>query len=417
MYDRTLHLGTASILASQLRDPDVSNLIPEPNLSRATELVLELMKIPGASGGEQMVVDYIRRRLLQAGCDPSWLKSDQAHRRTRLIGQTGNFALRMRGKLRSARRMFIAHMDTVPICVDAEPVLKGSRIASKNPNGGLGADDRAGVAVLLNTALEILEKKLPCPPLTFLWSVQEEVGLQGVRHASLGMLQNPKLAFNFDGGSPEKLTIGATGGYRMQIKVSGRASHAGGAPEKGVSAIVIAGLAIADLQNRGWHGQIIKGRQRGTSNIGVIDGGTATNVVADTVELKAEARSYSKGFRRKIVAQIKNSFLQAAKQVINSTGDSGAVTFTGQTDYESFRLRQNEPCLKNAKAAIQASGGVPVTFCSAGGLDANWLTARGIPTVTLGCGQLFQHTCREQLDLSWYHKACRIALYLATDHR
>ena len=77
MYDRTLHLVTASILASQLRDPDVSNLIPEPNLSRATELVLDLMKIPGASGGEQMVVDYIRQRLLQAGCDPKLLKSDQ----------------------------------------------------------------------------------------------------------------------------------------------------------------------------------------------------------------------------------------------------------------------------------------------------------------------------------------------------
>ena len=395
----------------------MSNVTPQISSSRATELVLELMKIPGTSGSEQLVADYIRQRLLRAGCNPKWLKSDQAHRRTHLSGQTGNFALRMRGTLRSPRRMLIAHMDTVPICVNAEPVLQGNRIASKNPSCGLGADDRAGVAVLLNTALEILEKKLPCPPLTFLWSVQEEVGLQGVRHASLGMLQNPKLAFNFDGGSPEKLTIGATGGYRMQIKISGLASHAGGAPEKGVSAIVIAGLAIADLQKRGWHGQIIKGQQRGTSNIGVIHGGTATNVVADTVQLKAEARSYSKTFRKKIVAQVKKAFSQAAQQVMNASGESGTVTFTGQTDYESFRLSQTEPSVKKAKAAIQALGGVPVPFCSAGGLDANWLTARGIPTVTLGCGQLFQHTCREQLDLSWFHKACRIALYLATDHR
>ena len=392
----------------------MSHSIPRTRLNRATELVLDLMKIPGVSGGEQQVVDFIKERLLHAGCDPKWLKSDQAHRRTHLGGKTGNLVLRIRGKVRSPRRMLVAHMDTVPICVNAEPMLQGNEIFSKNSSRGIGADDRAGVAVLLNTALEILEKNIPSPPLTFLWSVQEEVGLQGVRHASLGMLQNPKLAFNFDGGSPEKLTIGATGGYRMQIKISGLASHAGGAPEKGVSAIAIAGLAIADLQKRGWHGQIIKGRQRGTSNIGVIHGGTATNVIADRVELKAEARSYSKAFRSKIVAQIKTAFSRAAKQVVNTNGHSGQVTFTGQTDYESFRLKQTEPSLQVAKAAVRAMGGNPVPFCSAGGLDANWLTARGIPTVTLGCGQLYQHTCQERLDLPWFHKACSIALYLAS---
>ncbi|MDG2407649.1 MAG: M20/M25/M40 family metallo-hydrolase [Pirellulales bacterium] len=404
----------AKVSNSAFKDLSSSGTGPQPNLSRATELVLALMEIPGASGGEQQVADYIRRRLRRAGGNLKLLESDQAHQRTRLKGQIGNLVFRVKGNARSPRRMLVAHMDTVPICLNAQPLLKGNRIASKDPRGGLGADDRAGVAVLLNTALEILEKKLPSPPLTFLWSVQEEVGLQGVRHAALRMLHKPQLAFNFDGGSPEKLTIGATGGYRMQIKITGLASHAGGAPEKGVSAIAIAGLAIADLQQRGWHGQIIKGRQRGTSNIGFIHGGTATNVVADSVELKVEARSYSGSFRNKIVDQIKASFLRAAKEVVSEHGDTGSVAFTGQTDYESFRLLQSEPCVKVAKSAVRAVGGEPVPFFSAGGLDANWLTARGIPTVTLGCGQLHQHTCREQLDLPWFHKACKIALYLAT---
>ena len=47
------------------------------------------------------------------------------------------------------------------------------------------------------------------------------------------MLGKPKLAFNFDGGSPAKLTIGATGGYRMTIDIQGLASHAGNRPERG----------------------------------------------------------------------------------------------------------------------------------------------------------------------------------------
>ena len=385
-----------------------------PDLDRATDLVLELIKIPGTSGGEQQVADFIQEKILRAGGNLKFMESDQAHQRTRLKGQRGNLVFRIKGIPRSPRRMLVAHMDTVPICLNAQPILKGNRVFSKDPNGGLGADDRAGVAVVLNTALELIEKKIPCPPLTFLWSVQEEVGLQGVRHAALKILKNPQLAFNFDGGSPEKLTIGATGGYRMQIKVQGLASHAGGAPEKGVSAIAIAGIAIADLQRRGWHGQIINGGQRGTSNIGVISGGSATNVVADCVELKAEARSYSKRFRSKIVAQIKTAFLRAVKEVTNENGDSGSVKFTGQTDYESFRLSQTEPCVKVAKAAVRTNGGTPVSFFSAGGLDANWLTARGIPTVTLGCGQLHQHTSREQLDLPWFHKACKIALDIAS---
>ncbi len=77
-------------------------------------------------------------------------------------------------------------------------------------------------------------------------------------------------------------------------------------------------------------------------------------------------------------------------------------------------LSSRQPCLQIAELAVRSIGGTPMRFVSAGGLDANWLTARGIPTVTLGCGQLFQHTCSEQLDLSWFHQACRIAMRIAT---
>lgn len=96
------------------------------------------------------------------------------------------------------------------------------------------------------------------------------------------------MAFNFDGSDPYKLTIGATGGERMQIRLSGTPAHAGLAPEAGASAIHAAGLAIASLQKNGWLGCVQKQRKLGTSNIGVIQGGNATNVVADLVEIQAE---------------------------------------------------------------------------------------------------------------------------------
>ena len=124
--------------------------------------------------------------------------------------------------------------------------------------------------------------------------------------SSSANLGKPKLAFNFDGGSPAKLTIGATGGYRMTIDIDGLASHAGGRPAEGVSAIAIASLAIADLVKNGWHGQIEKGRHVGTSNVGVIHGGEATNVVTDHVHIRAEARSHDPKFRERIVKEIES---------------------------------------------------------------------------------------------------------------
>ena len=386
----------------------------QPNLDRATRLVMQLMAIEGPSGREGRVVQFVTGQLRRAGAEAGAIRTDNADRHTPLAGETGNLIFRLPGTRRAPRRMLMAHLDTVPICVGARPIRRGDRILSADAHTGLGADDRAGVAVVLNTAIEILKNKLPHPPLTFFWPVQEEIGLQGARHAQLGLLGRPRLAFNFDGGAPEKLTIGATGGYRMTIRIDGVPSHAGGAPEYGVSAISIAGLAITDLQHNGWHGAIRKGQRTGTCNIGVIRGGTATNVVSEHVEIKAEARSHSPSFRRQIVRQIEKAFLRAAESVKNVLGTSGQVCFEGSLDYESFKLKKSEPCVRTAEAAVRSVGERPIHFVTNGGVDANWTTARGIPTVTLGCGQLLQHTRDEQLDVPSFQQACRIALKLAT---
>jgi tripeptide aminopeptidase len=381
---------------------------------RALALVTELMAIPGGSGDEAAVASYVRKKLLAAGAPADAIQSDNAHRHTPLPGNCGNLILQLPSTLKGPRRLLMAHMDTVPICVGAKPVRKGDVVVSADKQTGLGADDRAGVATLLSTALTILENRLPHPPLTFLWVIQEEVGLHGARHVELRRLGKPKLAFNFDGGPAAKLTMGATGGYRLKIDVHGLASHAGGAPEQGVSAIAIAGLAIADLVQHGWHGAIQKGAHSGTSNVGVIQGGAATNVVADQVAIRAEARSHDPVFRNQIVAAIRDAFERAAATVQNNAGRAGKVDFDGRLDYESFRLADDEPCLLVAEAAVRRVGGEPLRAISNGGLDANWMSARGIPTVTLGCGQVNIHTTSESLDIGQFQTACRIALVLAT---
>jgi len=380
----------------------------------ALRLVMEMMAIPGRSGEESAVMDSIRGKLLEAGVSADALAMDDAHHRSKLGGQVGNLVLKLAGTVRGLRRMLAAHVDTVPICVGSRPVRKGGRVVSADKTTGLGGDDRSGAAVLLTTAIAILRSKLPHPPLTFLWTVQEEAGLLGARHVRLSLLGKPRLAFNFDGSSPGILKIGATGGYRMTIDIRGIASHAGNRPEEGVSAIAIASLAVSDLVQSGWHGLVEKDGHAGTSNVGVIQGGEATNVVTDHVQIRAEARSHDTKFRERIVKEIRTAFESAAASVRNSAGKTGRVQFDGSLDYESFRLAADEPCVAAAVAAIEAEGLEAELAVTNGGLDANWLTARGIPTVTLGCGQRNIHTAREELDIPEFHAARRIALRLAT---
>src|SRR5207248_1472330 len=115
-----------------------------------------------------------------------------------------------------------------------------------------------------------------------------------------------------------------------------------------------------------------------------------------------------------ILQTIERAFAKAAGEVRNVEGRCGKVTIASRLDYDSFRLADDEPCVLAAEAAVAAIGRQPYRAVTNGGLDANWLTARGIPTVTLGCGQMFPHTVREQLDVAAFHGACRVGLRLAT---
>lgn len=396
------------------RDAAGTTSAPEPDLDAALERVLKLMAIPGKSCEEGRVVEFITAQLRKAGAPASAIVTDDAHKKIPHGGETGNLALTLPGTIRAPRRMLMAHMDTVPLCVGCQPTLKGQYVRSADKQTGLGADDRAGCAVVLSAAIEILRRKLPHPPLTFFWPVQEEIGLYGAHFARLSLLKKPRLAFNWDGGPAEKLTVGATGAYRIAVEIQGLASHAGGAPEQGVSAIAVAGLAIAELERHGWLGDVRKGSRRGTSNIGVIQGGAATNVVTDRVLVKAEARSHDPRFRREILKAVEQAFQHAAGAVRNVAGMTGKVHLTSRLDYEAFQLDAQEPCVLAAEQAVRSVGAEPLRAITNGGLDANWLSAHGIPTVTLGCGQQNPHTVSEALNVKAFRLACRIALRLAT---
>ena len=376
--------------------------------------LLDLLAIEGSSGEEEKVSAAIVAKLKAAGCKASWISSDDAHKRLGKKYKTGNLIVKFPGTLKVPRILFSAHMDTVPLCKGAEPIVRGNRVVSKG-NTGLGGDDRSGCAAMVVLAETLLKNRLPHPPITFLFVIAEEGGLFGSRMVRFPDLGNPVMGFNLDGQAPNEIVIGAMSAARWTAEVSGRSAHAGLDPQKGISAGLIAAKAIADIEEKGYFGKIVKGNRKGTSNIGTFHGGEADNQVMDQLTLTGECRSHSPAFMQQIIRVYQSCFERAAKSVVNEAGKCGQVKFTIHPDYNAFRLKKSEPCVRIASKAVEAMGMKPNPLVMDAGLDANNFNEKGLPTVTLGTGTHHFHTIDEYVDISEYLATCNVLLHIATD--
>lgn len=379
------------------------------NKETALTHLLDLLAVEGLTGQEKKVVAAITKKLVAAGCKKSWIKTDDAHKRLGDGFEIGNLIVKMPGTVKAPRILFSAHMDTVPLCKGAVPIVKGNRIVSKEKTG-LGGDDRSGCAAIVTMAETLLKNKLPHPPITLLFPIAEENGLHGSRMVRLKDLGNPVIGFNLDGTSPHEIVIGAMSAARWTAEITGLSTHAGVEPQKGISAGLIAAQAMAAIAEQGYFGRIVKGKRTGTSNLGTMSGGEANNQVMDQAVMTGECRSHSPAFLKQIIKVYKTQFEKAVKRVTNDTGKCGKVKFTIINDYNAFRLKKSEPCIKIACKAVEAVGLKPNPLVMDAGLDANNYNEKGLPTVTLGTGSHKFHQLEEFVDMKEYLTACDILL-------
>jgi tripeptide aminopeptidase len=395
-------------------------MMPAVDLAAARTRLLRFLSVEGITGQEAAISAEIRKSLIEVGVPARSIRTDDAHRRIPLATETGNLIVRLPGRRKGAEPvLFMCHMDTVPLCAGARPYVSGNRILNRAKTA-LGGDNRTGCAVLVTLAAELMRTQADFPPLTLLFTVREESGLFGARYLDPKDLGGVRYGFNFDGRLASQATLGAIGASRWEVDIQGKAAHAGVAPEKGISATMILALAMSDIHAKGWFGKVVQGDREGTSNVGVVadrnghSAGAATNVVTDFVHVKGESRSHDTKFVKAITAAYQQAFAEAARRVQDHEGRTGKVTFTARLDYSPFRLKESAPVVKRALAAVQALGTEPTTKVTNGGLDANWLTEHGIPTVTFGAGQNEIHTVEEYVDLKEFDKGCQLAYLLAT---
>lgn len=396
----------------------MGTVLPAIDVKSAEDRLMRYLSIEGVSGDEKAIADAIAADLKALGVPASAIRHDSAHEKISLPTQVGNLFVELPGTAKGPKLMFSTHLDTVPLCAGAKPKREGDRIFPEGETA-LGGDNRTGCAVLVTLVETLLKQNIPHPPITLLFTVREESGLQGAHHIDPSWLKGIEMGFIVDGKLASELITGAVGAQSWEAEIKGKASHAGVAPEKGISSTLVASIALTEAHRSGWFGKVEKPEGRGTSNAGVFGGkkglsaGDATNVVTDYVYVKGETRSPSEAFAATITDAYRAAFEKAVGEVKDDQGGKAVLKFEGRAQYPSFDLGADSPTVKHAKRAVEALGLKPTTVFSNGGLDANWLAKHGVPAVTIGAGQYEIHTVKEYVDLPEFAQGCRLAVALA----
>ncbi|MWV45005.1 M20/M25/M40 family metallo-hydrolase [Paenibacillus sp. HJL G12] len=348
---------------------------------RLVEEFMELVKVDSETGHEEEISVVLKKKFGDLGLQ---VVEDDSKERT---GHgAGNLIVTMKGTAgcNAPKLFFTCHMDTVTPGKGIKPTLHEDGWITSDGTTILGSDDKAGLAVLLETIKVLQEENVPHGQIQFIITVGEESGLLGARCMDPKYL-DADLGYAIDSnGEIGAIAVAAPTQAKMKMKIFGKSAHAGVNPEDGISAIQVASKAISRMK---------LGRldHETTANIGKFAGGGATNVVCDYVELDAEARSI---VQDKVDRQMEH-MREALESAVSECG--ATCEFIGEIVYPAFNFDENDEVVKLAQRAIANIGLSSRTFHSGGGSDANIFNGMGVPTVNLALGYENIHTTKERI--------------------
>jgi tripeptide aminopeptidase len=365
------------------------------NLERLKETFIHLVRLASPSKQEGLVASYVKEYLNELGIE--WVEDKAAD----ALGATcGNIIGWLDGE-GEIPLMLNAHLDTVQKPAEEVVVREENGILKSDGTTILGADDKSGVAIILEVLRVIKENNLPHPPLQPVFTICEEIGLLGAKHLDYSLLK-AKWGLVLDGGNPAEIIHRAPTANRLQFVVIGKAAHAGVHPEEGINAIWLAAKAISSLQL----GRI---DEETTCNLGLIEGGTATNIVPDKVVIKGEVRSHK---QEKLKAQTEK-IINAFKETIEAApkkGDLPKVEINVKDDYPLMYVKEDHPLIQLVKRAGEKVGLEMQLKVSGGGSDANIFNDKGIVSIIMGTGMKKVHTCEEFIPLQDMEKSANLLL-------
>lgn len=350
-------------VAAQARDVRISR-------QHLVDSFLRYARISSPSHAEAPFRHVLRQELVQLGV------------KTRVDG-AGNLIGTLAGQ-GTVPYLLCAHMDTVKPCEQVRPVVRGNTIMTDG-NSILGADDKAGVAAIMELLRVLHSSKVAHPPLEIIFSTGEETFSDGISELDFTHIQSP-FALVVDGGAFGEIDRASAYLADVLVTVLGKAAHSGIEPEKGVSAIQIAAQAIN-------HMKLGRVDHETTANIGEIKGGSIRNAVPAQVTLHGEVRSFS---RRKIEDQLErmHKALEDAAEVYG-----GLLNISSRVAVAGYSIDRADPYLKSLEKIMKQQGIEPKVISTVGATDANTMIVHGIRAINIGTGVQNPHTTEERVNV------------------
>jgi tripeptide aminopeptidase len=357
--------------------------------SRLIDIFIQAASINALSQKEKPIADFIRYFLTDS---PFNITEDNSYNFSG--SNTGNIICRVGD---GGDFVLLSHMDTARPTLNMKPVFVDGKIQSAGDTV-LGVDNRLGIAVLLFTLEKIAKEKIQTKNFTVAFTTCEEITLSGSKNLNLGTHINR--GFVFDSSyRPGCFINSACGSIGFKIKIKGKASHSGIAPERGINAIAVAAHALQKIKQ----GRIDHDT---TLNIGKINGGSAVNVVPEETFLEGEVRSFNTSKVIELVEEVKNIFLCEAEKF------HASIEFESEWDFKPFKVTDETQVFKEITQVLNKVNLRPEPKISLGGSDANSLNESGIPSVNLGIGAQNPHSNEEFVFIEDMIKSAEIAMEL-----
>jgi tripeptide aminopeptidase len=340
------------------------------SLDSITQSLVELVGIPGTSGHEEHVRAYLERRLADLGMATQ-------------VDAAGNLVAALAGEGRPL--MLNAHMDRVPPGRGHQPVIRGG-IMYSDGHTNLGADDAAGIAIVLDILTQLVARDLTHPPIVAVFTVQEEVGLVGAGAFDPSPWQvSDGIVFDnaFEPGAI--VSRGATY-MAFDVEIRGRTGHPGKDLSETVNVIDI-------FRNAHYpHGSLADDATRVL--VSRIDAGSARNAIPAIAHIQGELRSYeAPELRQRYQQAIQSAFEQAAQQF----GGSATVTF--DIHCTNYSVDEDEPLLAIYRETLARRGESLLAHPTFIGSDTSAFRPR-IKTFTLSTGVVNEHSPQEYVALA-----------------
>ena len=369
------------------------------NKERMLDEFVAMVSIDSPSLCEKQMGEYIKEQLYSLDFSVS---EDDAGKQ--LGGNCGNLYGFLQGDIEGEPLLFCAHMDTVEPSTGKRAVIDKEGIIRSSGETVLGADDCAGMAAILEALRTIKERNLPHRSIEVLFTVAEELYCKGAGQFDFSEIK-AKEAYVLDLTGPVgSAAYQAPTILSFMVVIKGKSSHAGFAPQDGIHAIAAAASAIDHLHM----GHVDSDT---TLNIGVIEGGCATNIVPDRCLVKGEIRSYSHEKALEQAYLVKKHFETAAEMI------GATIDFNACTECEAYITRLDHPVIKRFEKACKEQGLSMVLEQTFGGSDNNHLAKYGIHGIVLACAMHQCHSCEEYTIAGELYRIAEltVSLMCATD--